>query len=771
MGNMGTLLRVWALAVLALGIWALTKYADQLPTPLGADAPATVFSAGRAEDVLARLLGPEIPHPASSAENAAVRRRILDEYARLGIPATTTRALCCNVARRFGFLSCGTVTDVVAQVAPGQGKALVLLAHLDSVPAGPGASDDESGDATILETVRALKARGMKTDHPILALHTDGEEFGLLGANAFLDDPANRARVGAVINVEARGNQGQSLLFQTSPGDAPLIDLYAKSVPRYATSSLFSVIYRLLPNDTDLTVFLRNDLPGFNFAFSENVAHYHTALDRRENLDPGTLQMHGDNMLGMAATLAHTDFAVLRGGGDAVYVTVLDHFLPRMLASWALPLAIVVLVLLFACLWVGRSEETRWPQWLAAFAIAPALVIGAVIIGWALHFVAQLVSGQPDPAYAYPAAFRVALAFGTWAMALMAARFAGVRAATLGVWLFFGVVAVLTAAFLPGLSPYFLFPALIAAPLVFGQMFLARPWDGAVAQIVLLVAAIPALLIWIALAINAETIMGMTLHPLITMANAFGLAALVPVMAGKSLSRGGWLGSVGVALVVALGFAAYAGSEPTYSPQKPQRLNVSYVEDTTTKKAYWTADTQAALPTLPPPPLPPSMRAAAKFSATPVKINPAAFYSSYAAAAGTPRFAPPTAVVRIVKGQFGLRRVTLALRGNRANQMVLIVPQAAWMKAIEIDGKRIDVPSEWGALPREVILCSTDDCANKDITLELGTKKPVEIMLISQRYGLPPGGEKLQAARPKNAVVSQNGDATVLINAVKIPGP
>jgi hypothetical protein len=762
--GLGALLRVWALALLALGIWAVSKYCDRLPTAVGTDAPATVFSAGRAEDVLARLLGPQIPHPASSAENAAVRGRILAEYAHMGIPATTIRALGCNLSKRFGALSCGTVTNVVAQVNPGSGKALVLLAHYDSVPAGPGAADDQSGDATIFETVRALKARGMSGDHPIIALHTDGEEFGLLGANAFLDDTANRARVGAAINVEARGNQGQSLLFQTSPGDAPLIELYAKSVPRYATSSLFSVIYKLLPNDTDLTVFLNHDLPGFNFAFSDNVAHYHTALDRRENLDPGTLQMHGDNMLGMAATLAHTDFAVLKGGGDAVYVTVLDHFLPRMPASWTLPLSVLVLVLLVACLWVGRAAPVSWRGWVAAFAIVPVLVIGAAAAGWVLYVVAQLVSGNPDPTYANPWPMRIALAFGAWAVALVVTGFAETRAAALGVWLFFGIVALVNAALLPGLSPYYLFPALIAAPLLLGQAFLPRAWTGTAAQLVLLLASIPALVLWIALAINAETIEGLSLHWLVTIAIGFGLATLVPVIAGQEMPRAARHGSAAVALALALGFAVWGGLVPTYTEMKPQRLDISYEENAILHRAVWAATAR-------PLGLPASLRAAANFSRGTQKIDPSAFFESYVAPAGAPHMTPPTADVGIAKGPLGLRRVTLRLHGGDANQMILALPQAAWLKAIEIGGKRFEAPGEWGALPREIIVCSTDDCANKEITLELGAKKPVEIELVSQRYGIPPDGAKLQAARPRTAVVSQTGDTTVLINRVTIPGP
>src|SRR5207253_4159698 len=111
---------------------------------------------------------------------------------------------------------------------PGAGKAIVLLAHYDSVPAGPGAADDESGVATVIETARALIARGLVGKHPILAVLTDGEEADLLGAAACLREPVLKARVGAVVNVEARGSSGPSLLFHARPGDARLIESYSQ---------------------------------------------------------------------------------------------------------------------------------------------------------------------------------------------------------------------------------------------------------------------------------------------------------------------------------------------------------------------------------------------------------------------------------------------------------------------------------------------------------------------------------------------------------------
>ena len=281
MDSHGGLLRVVSLTLVAVAIWFLGASFDGLPKPRGLDAPPTEFSAARAYATLGRILGEQVPHPVSSDANHDVRDRVRAEFTTLGIKTDLYRANGCNGRAIYGFFACGMVEDIIAQVAPGQGKAIVMLAHYDSVPAGPGASDDQSGVVTILETVRALKARGIKTRHPIIAVITDGEEAGLLGAAAYADNKGFRDNVGVVVNVEARGNQGPSLLFQTSPGDEKLIDLYAKSVPEYATSSLFAVIYKLLPNDTDLTVFLNKQLTGYNFAFSGTVAHYHTPLVRR----------------------------------------------------------------------------------------------------------------------------------------------------------------------------------------------------------------------------------------------------------------------------------------------------------------------------------------------------------------------------------------------------------------------------------------------------------------------------------------------------------
>ncbi|MFX4531870.1 M28 family peptidase, partial [Acinetobacter baumannii] len=90
--------------------------------------------------------------------------------------------------------------------------------HHDSVYGSPGAADDSAGVAAILETARALGARGTPLRDLIVVL-TDGEDSGLCGAQRFFAADPARGRIGALINLEARGGGGRATLFQTTPGN------------------------------------------------------------------------------------------------------------------------------------------------------------------------------------------------------------------------------------------------------------------------------------------------------------------------------------------------------------------------------------------------------------------------------------------------------------------------------------------------------------------------------------------------------------------------
>lgn len=101
---------------------------------------------------------------------------------------------------------------------------IVVMAHRDNAGTGPGANDNGSGTAALIELARAYaKPPGPTTRvqplHPIVFLSTDAGVYGGLGAQRFADTSVYRRRVVAVINLDAIAGSGKPRLELT--GDTP----------------------------------------------------------------------------------------------------------------------------------------------------------------------------------------------------------------------------------------------------------------------------------------------------------------------------------------------------------------------------------------------------------------------------------------------------------------------------------------------------------------------------------------------------------------------
>ncbi|MXO90167.1 M20/M25/M40 family metallo-hydrolase [Pontixanthobacter aquaemixtae] len=296
------------IAVVVLGT-LLAVIGTTPPSPAPADSDLETFSAARAmEDV--RIIA-RAPHPTGSEENALVRGYIIERLNALGLEVSTTEGeVEDQYLDRFEAWSgmkpeALTLTNIIG-ILPGTDRdlpAVALMAHHDTVWASPGASDDTAGVASILETLRAINAIGTpKRD--IVVLITDGEELGLLGARQFFASNPLSDRIGALINLEARGAGGRTTLFQTSAGNSAAVQIYADAVGRPAGSSLSAFVYENLPNDTDLTPALERDYVSYNFAFIGRSGLYHSPMATPENLDQGALQDMGDQTLALTRALA-----------------------------------------------------------------------------------------------------------------------------------------------------------------------------------------------------------------------------------------------------------------------------------------------------------------------------------------------------------------------------------------------------------------------------------------------------------------------------------
>ena len=138
----------------------------------------------------------------------------------------------------------------------------MLVAHYDSrysqiMPKDTvwsyGAADDGYGLAVALETVgRLLRERDL-WKRGVKVLFTDAEEVGMMGMSAiYANDREVFDNVGLMINLEARGTYGPVLLFETSPGNSRLMELYSEAARFKYTYSLTTVVYGFMPNFTDL---------------------------------------------------------------------------------------------------------------------------------------------------------------------------------------------------------------------------------------------------------------------------------------------------------------------------------------------------------------------------------------------------------------------------------------------------------------------------------------------------------------------------------------
>src|SRR5205814_1886770 len=114
--------------------------------------------------------------------NARAREYIAGRLRRLGFDVRLQEADAVDQPRGLT----AHVINIIAVRAGKRPEAIALVSHYDSVPDGPGAADDALGVATCLEAARVLSAPPLA--HSLFVIVTDGEEAGLMGARAAVQD-------------------------------------------------------------------------------------------------------------------------------------------------------------------------------------------------------------------------------------------------------------------------------------------------------------------------------------------------------------------------------------------------------------------------------------------------------------------------------------------------------------------------------------------------------------------------------------------------------
>lgn len=285
---------------------------------------------------------------------------------------------------------------------------LLLMAHLDSRfyenvrgkdVLSYGAADDGYGLGVILELVRKAVSYREEWNQGLKILFADSEEHEMDGSRSALEyDREIFDNVGLVINVEARGVSGPALLFETSEGNANLMDFYLEYAEMPYTYSLTSAVYSVLPNFTDFTN-TKPLFPGYNFSVIGGYRCYHTDLDNFTNINTNSIGHYGAQLQPMVKEYLTGGYAspdYFRASSDRIVFTVpgLTTFNLSKTANYVLN---AVAVLLFiAILWMYRKVgRVSFCNVLRSFLKLFLCIVAVGAAGTGIAVLAAKIAGVP----------------------------------------------------------------------------------------------------------------------------------------------------------------------------------------------------------------------------------------------------------------------------------------------------------------------------------------------------------------------------------------
>jgi hypothetical protein len=695
------------------------------PSPVAATAPDTVFSAERAlhhvEEIAQR------PHPMGTADHDRVRDYIVAQLTALGLRPQIQSATAIGTR----YQEVGRVQNIVAWM-PGsdaKGKAVLLMVHYDGVGAGPAASDDGAGSAALLETLRALRARKQPLAHDVIALFTDGEESGLLGAAAFVREHPWAKDVAIALNFEARGTTGRSYMFETGPGNQDAVGAL-RAARDVTAGSVFTTIYRRLPNDTDLSELALLGVPALNFAFADGVERYHTSRDDVAHLNLGSLQHHGLQMLALTERLANETLPRPKTG-DAVFfdLPLLGMVIYPM---WiAVPLAIIALV--FTVIVVAPMRRGILPGLIGSLiAVAVAGVLARFVsLGGAARW-----SGVSAAALAL-----AALAINAAVYSVVRRRWPDAHAGALVVWL---ILALVTSFLVPGASYLFIWPLLFALVAARSRHPIAE-WVAAAVTLILLaglVFSVTAVMLGV-----AGT--GAIALAVFTSLIAWLLAPILEPVAGNLQWSGAFWLAAGAVVAVLVGALVVK-----QNADHPSRSALVYAQNADSSDAWlgafsaqdaWTRSVVGGTTRGP--------EWTARMSETPSRLLARQV-------ARVPLEAPTATFIRdtVINGA---RRVVLRVKAPAGSTALVMHALGAPVLTASIDGRVVDTTRYRLHSPVWVMEYWAVPDSGAIVALSIPLGRHIDFDLAAWRPGLPTIPGVTIPARPPEVVPSQAGDVSI----------
>lgn len=370
----------------------------------GCSAPGPGFELARAQAHVQRLAGDIGSRPAGSPQARAAREYLVGQLRASGFDARVQEA----DAERPGLGVTTRVANIIATLPGSRSHSIALMAHYDSVPDGPGAADDASGAAVVVEAGRVLAGRRPR-NFGLAIILTDAEELGLMGAAAVLKDPI-LGRIAAALNFEAIGSGGPVMLFETGPSSTALVEAWARFAPAPAGASFMPEIYKAISRGgdrTDLGLFRRAGIPGLDFALVGDGYTYHTPLDTPGRLDARALERAGRNTVAVVEALDREGLSGASEGSRTFFDLLRSTAVAYGQRGELLVFGLSILVGLVAWVHVIGVATRDVRPWRLALTLA-WLLLGIIVVAgtavgasWLLRATRQAL----HPWYAHPARY------------------------------------------------------------------------------------------------------------------------------------------------------------------------------------------------------------------------------------------------------------------------------------------------------------------------------------------------------------------------------
>lgn len=573
------------LLLLVLIVWFLF-YSSMPRNVEKADVPETEFSTLRAFGHVTNMA--TAPHYLGSSSHSVVRNYIVNQLQKMGLEVQTQEG--------YSLDNSGVIAlskNILARIPGSQkaeGKDLLLMSHYDSAGHSSfGASDAASGVGVILEAVRAMLATGDSHENDIILLFTDAEEIGLLGAHLFVEKHPWAKNVGLALNFEARGSGGNSfMLLETNQGNSGLIKEFKKANPRFpVTNSLAYSVYKMLPNDTDLTV-LREEgnINGFNFAFIDDHFDYHTANDTPENLDMETLAHQGSYLVPLLNYFKDANLSSLEAKEDLIYFSIPGGTIVTYPFTWIIPMLLLAFMffLLVAGFGVYRRRFNSKAIFQGSLAFLGSLFGSAILVFllWQFGFMIYTEYPEMEHGFTYNGYWYIAaaifLSLSINFMVYHKFRIAGKQTEFFVFPLFFWlIICLLTAFFLKG-AAYFIIPAFFAI-LQLGLMLRYRKPN----LYLMFFLSLPSLVILLPFITAFPVALGLKILFVAAILTTFLFSLFLPVFGYFTQKKA--LGLFCFLLFNILFITAHFKS--SFNENRPKPNSLVYILDDETQKATW----------------------------------------------------------------------------------------------------------------------------------------------------------------------------------------